>query len=195
MDNMLDMRKRMDDGTYDLTLLIGDNTYFNFYESINTDAAKDVVRNYLFDNDDDADYKNVTIDHNKNRHIVTINAKLDYISLTNIISTYCSPSVIDVLVNNLTLREAGKKYNCSAQNIRNIIYKQINKLNLVLLYPNDFDYNYITMSRKQFRIYYMKIHNCSYKLFKSRMEKIKEEYKPINIYILHKGRKIDESYC
>ena len=43
MDNMLDMRKRMDDGTYDLTLLIGDNTYFNFYESINTDAAKDVV--------------------------------------------------------------------------------------------------------------------------------------------------------
>ena len=80
MDNMLDMRKRMDDGTYDLTLLIGDNTYFNFYESINTDAAKDVVRNYLFDNDDDADYKNVTIDHNKNRHIVTINAKLDYIN-------------------------------------------------------------------------------------------------------------------
>ena len=80
MDNMLDMRKRMDDGTYDLTLLIGDNTYFNFYESINTDAAKDVVRNYLFDNDDDADYKDVTIDHNKNRHIVTINAKLDYIN-------------------------------------------------------------------------------------------------------------------
>ena len=124
-----------------------------------------------------------------------LNARLDYSSLTNIISTYCSPSVIDVLVNNLTLREAGKKYNCSAQNVRNTICKQINKLNLVLLYPNDFDYNYITMSRKQFRIYYMKIHNCSPQLFRSRMKKIKEEYKPINIYILHKGRKINESYC
>ncbi|WP_455537587.1 hypothetical protein [Terrisporobacter sp.] len=80
MDNMLDMRKRMDDGTYDLTLEIGDNTYFTFYESITTDSAKDVVRNYLYDNDDDADYKNVKIDYNKNRHIVTINAKLDYLN-------------------------------------------------------------------------------------------------------------------
>lgn len=124
-----------------------------------------------------------------------LNAQLDYISLTNIISTYCSPSVSDVLVNNLTLREAGQKYNCTGQNVRNKICKQINKLNLVLLYPNDFDYNYITMRKKQFKAYYMKTHNCSFQFFKSRMKKIKEEYKPINICILHKGRKSDESYC
>ena len=80
MDNMIDMRKRMDNGNYNLTLAIGDNTYFTYYNSLTTESAEDAVRDYLFQVEDDADYKNVKIDHNANRHIVTITAELDYLN-------------------------------------------------------------------------------------------------------------------
>ena len=80
MDNMVDMRNKKENGNYDFTLEIGDKTYFNFYDSINTKAAEEVVRDYLFNNDDDADYKNVKIGHNLNRHIVKITAELDYLN-------------------------------------------------------------------------------------------------------------------
>lgn len=80
MDNMIDMRKRMDNGNYNLTLVIGDNTYFSHYKSLTTKSAQDAVRDYLFQIEDDADYKNVKIDHNDNRHIVTITAELDYLN-------------------------------------------------------------------------------------------------------------------
>ena len=80
MDNMIDMRKRMDNGNYNLTLKIGDNTYFSHYDSLTTKSAEDAVRDYLFEVEDDADYKNVKIDHNANRHIVTITAELDYLN-------------------------------------------------------------------------------------------------------------------
>ena len=80
MDNMLDMRKRMDNGNYNLTLEIEDKSYFNFYDSINADSAQEIVRDYLLNNSDDADYKDVKIGHNKNRHIVKITAELDYLN-------------------------------------------------------------------------------------------------------------------
>ena len=80
MDNLFDMRTRMDNGNYDLTLEIGDKEYFKHYDGVNIKSAEDVVRNYLFDNDDDADYKNVDIGYNKNRHTVRITAELDYIN-------------------------------------------------------------------------------------------------------------------
>lgn len=45
MDNMSEMRNRLDNGNYDLTLEIGENTYFKTYDDVNEKSAEDVVRN------------------------------------------------------------------------------------------------------------------------------------------------------
>lgn len=70
MDNMSEMRNRLDNGNYDLTLEIGENTYFKTYE--------DVVRNYLRNTADDAEFSDLEIKHHRDRRTVSINAKLSY---------------------------------------------------------------------------------------------------------------------
>ncbi|WP_373601355.1 hypothetical protein [Paraclostridium bifermentans] len=78
MDNMSEMRNRLDNGNYDLTLEIGENTYFKTYEDVDHQAAEDVVRNYLRNTADDAEFSDLEIKHHRDRRTVSINAKLSY---------------------------------------------------------------------------------------------------------------------
>ncbi len=78
MDNMSEMRNRLDNGNYDLTLEIGENNYFQIYEDVDHQAAEDVVRNYLRSNTDDAEFSDLQIKHNRSRHTVSVYAKLSY---------------------------------------------------------------------------------------------------------------------
>ncbi|GAA0713839.1 hypothetical protein GCM10008904_28600 [Paraclostridium ghonii] len=78
MDNMCEMRNRLNNGDYSLKLEIGENSYFKTYEDINTKSAEDVVRNYLRSNADDAEFSNLEIKHHRDRHTVSVCAKLSY---------------------------------------------------------------------------------------------------------------------
>lgn len=78
MDNMREMRKRRNDGKYDLTLEISDGAYFGTYEDVNLKSGEDIVRKYLTNNSDDANFEDLKINYNKNRHTVRVTAELDY---------------------------------------------------------------------------------------------------------------------
>lgn len=78
MDNMREMRNRLNNEDYNLILEIGENTYFKIYENINSQSAEDVVRNYLRSNADDAEFSNLQIKHHRDRHTVNVCAKLSY---------------------------------------------------------------------------------------------------------------------
>lgn len=78
MDNMKEMRNKLEDGKYRLTLDISDSDYFGIYEDVDTNSAEDLVKNYLMRNSDDADFDNMKINYNKNRHTVRVNADLIY---------------------------------------------------------------------------------------------------------------------
>lgn len=80
MDNMREIRKKVEDSKYDLTLEIGDKSYFSTYEDVDLKSGEDIVRNYLRNNSDDADFKDIKINYNKNRHTVKVTAELDYIN-------------------------------------------------------------------------------------------------------------------
>ncbi|WGX74960.1 hypothetical protein QJS64_12660 [Paraclostridium bifermentans] len=78
MDNMSEMRNRLNSGNYNLKLEIGEDTYFKAYDNVNENSAEDVVRNYLRSNADDAEFSDLEIKHNRNRHTVSVCAKLSY---------------------------------------------------------------------------------------------------------------------
>ncbi|QJA09975.1 hypothetical protein HF520_14405 [Romboutsia sp. CE17] len=80
MDNMREMRKKRQDGKYELTLEIGDSAYFGTYEDVDLKSGEDLVRNYLRTNSDDASFDDIKIKYNKNRHTVRVTAELDYIT-------------------------------------------------------------------------------------------------------------------
>lgn len=78
MDNIFEQRNKLEDGNYSLSLKVSDSAYFDIYENIDTESAKDLLRNYLNSNSDDARFENVNINYNKNEHLVNIKAKLNY---------------------------------------------------------------------------------------------------------------------
>lgn len=78
MDNIFEQRNKLEDGNYNLSLKVSDSAYFDIYENIDTESAKDLLRNYLNSNSDDARFENVNINYNKNEHLVNIKAKLNY---------------------------------------------------------------------------------------------------------------------
>lgn len=78
MDNMSEMRNKLNDGNYNLTLEIGEKTYFQIYEDINNRSAENVVRSYLRENTDDAEFSDLKIKHNRDKHTVSVCAKLSY---------------------------------------------------------------------------------------------------------------------
>lgn len=70
--------RRVADGLYNITLSINENDYFTFYDGLDEEAASDLLKNYLRYRADDGRPKDIKIRHNKNEHIVTINANLYY---------------------------------------------------------------------------------------------------------------------
>ena len=78
MDNMREMRNKLDNGKYNLTLEIAEGAYFGIYDNVDLKSGEDLVRNYLRSNSDDARFNNFEIKYNENRHTVRVTAELDY---------------------------------------------------------------------------------------------------------------------
>lgn len=78
MDNMREMRNKVQDGKYNLTLEVADSAFFGSYEDADTKSGEDLVRNYLRSNSDDACFNNIEVKYNKNRHTVRVTADLNY---------------------------------------------------------------------------------------------------------------------
>ena len=78
MDNMREMRNKLDNGKYNLTLEIAEGEYFGIYDNVDLKSGEDLVRNYLRSNSDDARFNNIEIKYNENRHTVRVTAELDY---------------------------------------------------------------------------------------------------------------------
>ena len=67
MDNMKEMRNKVQDGKYNLTLEVAEGAYFGTYDDVDTKSGEDLVRNYLRSNSDDANFNDIKIKYNKNR--------------------------------------------------------------------------------------------------------------------------------
>ena len=78
MDNMKEMRNKVQDGKYNLTLEVAEGAYFGTYDDVDTKSGEDLVRNYLRSNSDDARFNDIKIKYNKNRHTVRVTAELNY---------------------------------------------------------------------------------------------------------------------
>ena len=50
MDNMKEMRNKVQDGKYNLTLEVAEGAYFGTYDDVDTKSGEDLVRNYLRSN-------------------------------------------------------------------------------------------------------------------------------------------------
>ena len=74
MDNMKEMRNKVQDGKYNLTLEVAEGAYFGTYDDVDTKSGEDLVRNYLRSNSDDANFNDIKIKYNKN---VTLNNIVD----------------------------------------------------------------------------------------------------------------------
>lgn len=78
MDNMNEMRNRLGDGKYNLTLEVAAPAYFDVYDDVDTKSGEDLVRNYLRSNADDGCFENIEIKYNKARNTVRVTADLNY---------------------------------------------------------------------------------------------------------------------
>ena len=78
MDYMREMRNKLDNGKYNLTLEIAEGAYFGIYDNVDLKSGEDLVRNYLRSNSDDARFNNIEIKYNENIHTVRVTAELDY---------------------------------------------------------------------------------------------------------------------
>ena len=65
MDNMREMRNKVQDGKYNLTLEIAEGAYFGTYDDVDVKSGEDLVRNYLRSNSDDANFNDIKIKYNK----------------------------------------------------------------------------------------------------------------------------------
>ncbi|HZJ56877.1 MAG TPA: hypothetical protein VFD89_01385 [Clostridia bacterium] len=77
LDSILEHRV-LRDGLYDISLIMNENDYFMVYDNISNENATEIMDNYLVRRQDDGRPDGVQIKHNKNRHIVSINASLHY---------------------------------------------------------------------------------------------------------------------
>ena len=78
MDNLSEMRKKTEDGSYDLTIEIAENEFYKMYEDADNKSGEMFIQNYLIENSDDGDYKDVELKYNKNKKTICITAKLEY---------------------------------------------------------------------------------------------------------------------
>lgn len=77
LDSILEHRV-FRDGIYDISLIINEKDYFMIYDNISNENAQEIIENYLVHRQDDGRPNNIQIKHNKNHHIVSINARLHY---------------------------------------------------------------------------------------------------------------------
>lgn len=76
--NTIRERRIERDGLYEVTLQMPAEEYFTVYDSISSEAATEILGNYLNYHQDDGRPKDINIKHNKNAHMVDITANLHY---------------------------------------------------------------------------------------------------------------------
>jgi len=77
LNSMIVGRQRVGD-YYNLILQIPESEYFDIYEDLDKEAARDIVKQYMTYHGDDGRCSDVEIHHNKSAHIVGIRATLHY---------------------------------------------------------------------------------------------------------------------
>ena len=78
MLNSILERRTLKDGLYGIELTLHENEYFMVYDNISQENAQEIVDNYLVRSQDDGRPDDIQIKHDKNQHIVTIQANLHY---------------------------------------------------------------------------------------------------------------------
>jgi len=78
MLNSIVETRKVNEGLHNLTLQINEKDYFAFYEGLSEEDAEGLIRNYLLYHGDDGRPEDIKIKHNRNAHLVTINAALYY---------------------------------------------------------------------------------------------------------------------
>ncbi len=78
MLNSIVETRKVYEGLHNLTLQINEKDYFAFYNGLNEEDAKGLIRNYLLYHGDDGRPEDIKIKHNRNAHLVTINTDLYY---------------------------------------------------------------------------------------------------------------------
>lgn len=77
MNNILETRARKE-GLYNITLEIPEKNYFDIYDGVYEKDAEDILKQYMVYRGDDGRPSDISIEHNKNSHIINIYANLHY---------------------------------------------------------------------------------------------------------------------
>lgn len=78
LNSIFERRVRHEDG-YDLILEIPEREFYQIYENLDEGSAEEVISTFLEYHQDDGTPSDIEIKHNKNTHIVTISAMLNYL--------------------------------------------------------------------------------------------------------------------
>lgn len=77
LNSMSVTRERIGD-RYNIKLDLPEKEYFEIYEDLDKEAARDIVKQYMVYHGDEGRYRDVSIDWDRGAHIVSIKAELDY---------------------------------------------------------------------------------------------------------------------
>lgn len=77
LNSILEIRKS-NENKYSITLQMNEADYFSVYDTVQDSDASELIKNYLRYRADDGKPKNIRINHNKNLHIVQIDADMSY---------------------------------------------------------------------------------------------------------------------
>ncbi len=78
LNSILEIRK-WDDEQHRILLQIAEKDYFSVYDSLNDSNAEEILENYLKYRADDGRPEEVKISHDKNKHIVEVDAVVNYL--------------------------------------------------------------------------------------------------------------------
>lgn len=78
LDNIIEKRN-VDQGLHKMTLEISANEYNQSYNSINEDTATEIVKNHLYNREDDGVPSNIKIEDSVDNNIIRIYADINYL--------------------------------------------------------------------------------------------------------------------
>lgn len=78
LDNIVEKRK-VDNGQHRMTLEISAEEFNRTYNELNKDIATEIVRNHLYNREDDGRPSNIKIEEQKNDGIIRISADINYL--------------------------------------------------------------------------------------------------------------------
>lgn len=79
LNSVREIRIRDGKELYHLKLEIPEEEYFQIYNDIDSDIAKDILSQYLLRRQDDGRLENIQIKHDKKNHTVNLTTELHYL--------------------------------------------------------------------------------------------------------------------